>query len=77
MSSRLMIVVTTISIVGSSLATGALAAPHHTAGEARYFSGANSSEESNAFVGEVNRSGYGFGDHVSKPQYRGGPKSSY
>ena len=80
MSSKLMIVLTTISIVGSSVASGALADPYHGAGEARYFSG-TTSEEANgagyAVVGEVNQSGYGFGRDVSEPRYHGGPKSPY
>ena len=33
MSNRLMILLTTISLVGSSVATGALAAPYHGAGK--------------------------------------------
>ena len=83
MLSKLMIVLTTITIVGSSVASGALAAPYHGAGEdrgageARYFSGANASEHADgagyAAVGEVNNSGYG----VSEPRYHGGPKSAY
>jgi hypothetical protein len=79
MSSKLMIVLTTIGIVGSSVASGALAAPRHGVGEARYFSGPNASEEDAGYaaVGEVNRSGYGFGDSVSEPRYHGGPKSPY
>ena len=77
MSSKLMIVLATISIVGSSVASETLAAPYHGVGEARYFSGPNASEEANgagyAAVGEVNQSGYGVGG----PRYHGGPKSAY
>jgi hypothetical protein len=82
MSSRLKIVIATISIVGSSVvASGALAHPYHAAahpyraaGEARYFSGAYARY---AAVGELDQSGYGFGDDVSKPRYQGGPKAPY
>jgi hypothetical protein len=38
MSNRLMIVLAAISLVGSSVASGALAAPHHVAGKARHLS---------------------------------------
>jgi hypothetical protein len=81
MSSRLMIVLTTISLVGSSVATGALAAPYHGAGKARHLSGADASEEAigawYASVGEVDQSSQGFRYDTSTPRYHGGPKSSY
>jgi hypothetical protein len=81
MSSRLMIVLTTISLVGSSVATSALAAPYHGAGKARHLSGANASEEAFgaefAAVREVDQSSQGFRGDTSTPRYHGGPKSSY
>jgi hypothetical protein len=43
MSSKLMIVLTTIGTVGCSVASGAWAAPHHGVEEARHFSGSNAS----------------------------------
>jgi hypothetical protein len=81
MSSKLMIVLTTIGIVGCSVASGALAAPHHRVEEARHFSGSNASAEVNgaayAVVGEESQSGDGFDSDVSEPRYHGGPKSPY
>jgi hypothetical protein len=80
MSRKLMIVVTTISIVGSSIASGALADQYRGAVDGRYFSGNNSEEATGArygVAGEMNRSGYGFGGGVTEPRYRGGPKSPY
>jgi hypothetical protein len=81
MSSRLMIFLTTISIVGSSFASGAFAAPYREAGKARYFSAANASNEWTgagyaAFAG-ADQSDYGFGSDASWPRYHGGPKGSY
>ena len=76
-----MIVLTTISLVGSSVASGAWAAPYHGAGQDRHFSGANASEEAigawYASVGEVDQSSQGFRDAASAPRYHGGPKSPY
>jgi hypothetical protein len=81
MSSRLMIVFATVGIVGASVASGALAAPYHRGGDARYFSGVNVSDDvygaRYAAVGDVNPWGYGFGADGSGPRYHGGPKSSY
>ena len=77
MSRKLLIVVTTISIVGSSIASGALA----DTVDGRYFNGVSNSEEATGarygVVGEMNRSGYGFGGGVTEPRYHGGPKSPY
>ena len=81
MSRKLMIVVTTISIVGSSIASGALADQYRGAVDGRYFSGVSNSEEATGarygVAGEMNRSGYGFGGGVTEPRYHGGPKSPY
>jgi hypothetical protein len=77
MSRKLLIVVTTISIVGSSIASSALA----DTVDARYFNGVSNSEEATGarygVAGEMNRSGYGFGGGVTEPRYHGGPKSPY
>jgi hypothetical protein len=75
MSSKLMIVLTTIGTVGCSVASGALAAPHHGVEEARHFRGSNASAY--AAVGEESQSVDGFGSDVSEPRYHGGPKSPY
>jgi hypothetical protein len=75
--SRKLIVVTTISIVGSSIASSALA----DTVDGRYFNGVSNSEEATGarygVAGEMNRSGYGFGGGVTEPRYHGGPKSPY
>jgi hypothetical protein len=80
-SNRFMIVLTTITLVGSSVASGALAAPHQKAGKALHFDGAYASEETigawYASVGEVDQSSRGFRDDASTPRYHGGPKSPY
>jgi hypothetical protein len=76
-----MIVVTTIGIVGASIASSALADQYRGAVDGRHFSGVNNSEETTGarygVVGEMNRSGYGFGGGVTEPRYHGGPKSPY
>jgi hypothetical protein len=81
MSRKLMIVVTAIGMVGSSIASGALADQYRDAVDGRYFSGASNSEEAAGarygVAGEINRSGYGFGGGVNEPRYHGGPKSPY
>jgi hypothetical protein len=73
MSSKLMIVVTTISIVGSSIASGAMAASYH--GGPRYFSDANPSRPADgagyAAFGSVNRPAYGFGSSARPGHDRG------
>jgi hypothetical protein len=78
-SNRLMIVLTAISLVGSSVASGALAAPYHGTGQARHFSGANASEEAigawYSAVGKVDLSS--LRDEETAPRYHGGPKSPY
>jgi hypothetical protein len=81
MSSRLMIFLATISIVGPSFAGGALAASYRDAGQPRYLSAANAS---NAWYGAgyaafagVDQSDYGFNYDASWPRYHGGPKGSY
>jgi hypothetical protein len=75
--SRKLIVVTTISIVGSSIASSALA----DTVDGRYFNGVSNSKEATGarygVAGEMNRSGYGFGGGVTEPRYHGGPKSPY
>jgi hypothetical protein len=81
MSCKLMIVVTTISISGFSIASSAWADQYRGAVDGRYFSGVNNSEKTTCarygVVGEMNRSGYGFGGGVTEPRYHGGPKSPY
>ena len=77
MSRKLLMVVTTISIAGTSIASSALA----DTVDGRYFNGVSNSEEATGagyeVVGEINRSGYGFGGGVTEPRYHGGPKSPY
>ena len=81
MSNRLMIVLTTLSLVGPSVASGALAAPHRGAGTPRHLTGANVSKQTigalYASVGEFDQSSRSFGDDASAPRYHGGPKSPY
>jgi hypothetical protein len=76
-----MILLTTISIVGSSVAGSALADPYHHAAKARYSSGANASNAPNgagyAAFGEVDQSNRDFDTYASGPRYHGGPKASY
>jgi hypothetical protein len=73
MSSKLMIVLTTVSIVGSSIASEALAASYH--GGPRYFSGANASRQADgagySAFGSVNQPAYGFGRSVRPGSDRG------
>ena len=70
MSRTLMIVLSTISVVGSSIASGALAASYH--GGPRYFSGANASKHAGGAgygaFGSVNPPAYGFGSSA-RPGY--------
>ena len=70
MSKTLMIVLSTISVVGSSIASGALAAAYH--GGPRYFSGANASKHAGGAgygaFGSVNPPAYGFGSSA-RPGY--------
>jgi hypothetical protein len=77
MSRKLMIVVTTISIVGSSLASSAFAEQYRDAVDGRYFNGVNNSEEAAGagygVAGEMNRNG----GVTDEPRYHGGPKSPY
>ena len=78
MSRKLLMVVTTISIAGTSIASSALA----DTVDGRYFNGVSNSEEATGarygVAGEMNRSGYGFSGGVTdEPRYHGGPKSPY
>src|ERR1700751_2479296 len=81
MFNRLIIVLAAISLVGSSVASGALTAPYHGAGKARHLSGAYASEEAIgaefAPVGGVDQWSQGFRDDAFAPRYHGGPKSPY
>ena len=70
MSRTLIIVLSTIGVVGSSIASGAMAASYH--GGPRYFSDANPSARANgggyAAFGSVNPPAYGFGSSA-RPGY--------
>jgi hypothetical protein len=76
MSSKLMIVLTTIGVVGLSFGSGALADSYHGVQEASNFDAANVSEDvagvGYAAVGQGDEAGY-----VSQPRYHGGPKTPY
>jgi hypothetical protein len=77
MSRKLTIVVTIISIVGSSIARSAFA----DAVDGRYFNCVSDSEEATGaweVAGEMNLPGHGFNGGVTdEPRYHGGPKSPY
>ena len=70
MSRTLIIVLSTISVVGSSVASGAMAASYH--GGPRYFSGGSAPRQANgagySAFGSVNPPAYGFGSSA-RPGY--------
>ncbi|HEX4553551.1 MAG TPA: hypothetical protein VH249_06170 [Xanthobacteraceae bacterium] len=76
MSSKLMIVLTTVGVVGCSFASGALADSYHGTDEASNYDPANVSQE----VAGFGYAAVGQGDdwsYASEPRYHGGPKSSW